>query len=63
VKDGVIGVYVKYGNLIKFRKIDVLYENDTYLLVPKTYTKDVNEVKMYDEVILSGKNLADGKTI
>ncbi|MEF9969523.1 MAG: HlyD family efflux transporter periplasmic adaptor subunit [Ruthenibacterium sp.] len=63
VKDGVKGVYVKYGNLIKFRKIDVLYENDTYLLAPKTYTKDVNEVKMYDEVILSGKNLADGKTI
>ncbi|MEG1380807.1 MAG: HlyD family efflux transporter periplasmic adaptor subunit [Ruthenibacterium sp.] len=63
VKDGVKGVYIKYGNLVKFRKIDILFENSTSLLVPKTYTKDVNEVKMYDEVIISGKNLTDGKTL
>lgn len=63
IKDGVKGVYIKYGNLVKFRKVDILYENDSYLLIPKTYTKDVNEVKMYDEVILSGKNLSDGKTL
>lgn len=64
IVDGVRGVYVKYGSLARFRRITVLYENEDYILVPlngKVGTD--NELRMYDEVIVEGSGLRDGKLL
>jgi hypothetical protein len=64
IVDGNKGVYVKYGNLERFRRISVLYENENYILVPKNGALGTeNEVRLYDEVIVEGTNLADGKLL
>lgn len=62
----VAGVYVKYGNLARFRRITVLYEDKTsgYILVGLGGAVGTdNEVRMYDEVIVSGNDLYDGKLL
>lgn len=60
------GVYVKYGNLARFRRIQEIYrdENNTYILVPLdgAIGKD-SEVRLYDEVIVSGQDLYEGKLL
>ena len=64
IVNGNRGVYVKYGNLQKFLKITILYEDENYILIPsdgKLGTE--NEVRLYDEVIVEGKNLQDGRLI
>lgn len=64
IVDGERGVYVKYGNLQRFRKITILFEDENYLLVPpdgKVGTD--NEVRLYDEIIVEGPNLQDGGLI
>ena len=60
------GVYVKYGNLARFRRIEEIYRDETgsYILVPQDPGKDsVSEVRLYDEVIVQGQNLYDGKLL
>lgn len=64
IVDGERGVYVKYGSLTRFRRITVLYENEDYILVPlngKVGTD--NELRMYDEIIVEGSGLRDGKLL
>ena len=66
------GVYVKYGNLARFCKIDPV-DNDHPLVTDGEYrivmpsssdkTKTVSEVRLYDEIIVSGQNLYDGKLL
>lgn len=64
------GVYVKYGNLARFCRIDPV-DNDhpritdgSYILVlPKGTAGSVSEVRLYDEIIVSGQNLYDGKLL
>lgn len=64
IVDGEKGVYVKYGNLQRFRKITILYENENYLLVPGDgELGSDNEVRLYDEIIVEGFNLQDGGLI
>lgn len=64
IVDGVRGVYVKYGNLQRFLKITILYEDDQYILVPANGAIGTdNEVRLYDEVIVQGTNLQDGKLL
>ena len=64
IVDGEKGVYVKYGDLQRFRKIQILYEDDTYMLVPSDGTVGGDsEVRPYDEVIVEGSNLQDGGLI
>ena len=58
------GVYVKYGNLARFCKIDPV-DNDHPLVTDGEYrivmpsssdkTKTVSEVRLYDEIIVSGQ--------
>lgn len=58
------GVYVKYGNIAKFRRITKLYENEEYILVPANgKVGGENEVRMYDEIIVEGTDLYDGKLL
>ena len=62
--DGQRGVYVKYGNLQRFLKITTLYENDSYILIPDNGKVGTdNEVRLYDEIIVQGTNLQDGKLL
>lgn len=64
IVDGQRGVYVKYGNLQRFLKITTLYENDSYILIPeKGKIGTDNEVRLYDEIIVQGTNLQDGKLL
>ncbi len=64
------GVYIKYGNLAKFRKIEVIYQNAEYMLVPDKSKMSAeqaaaceSEVKRYDEVIVQGKGLYNNKLL
>ena len=68
VVDGVQGVYVLTGNIVAFKRLDVIYTGDDYVISKKIYdtVKDDNNipyVKLYDEVIVEGKDLSDGKII
>lgn len=60
------GVYVKYGNLARFRRIKEIYRDSTgtYILVPTDggLGKE-SEVRLYDEVIVAGQELYDGKLL
>lgn len=59
------GVYVKFGNMVYFRKIDILLEDEFDMLVGGTYTEGTNEVRMYDEVVVDpgGEELYDRKIL
>ncbi|WP_418760740.1 HlyD family efflux transporter periplasmic adaptor subunit [Gemmiger sp.] len=64
IVDAQRGVYVKYGNLQRFLKIATLYENDSYILIPENGKIGTdNEVRLYDEIIVQGTNLQDGKLL
>lgn len=64
IVDGARGVYVKYGNLQRFLKITTLYEDENYILIPSNGAIGTdNEVRLYDEVIVQGTNLQDGKLL
>lgn len=63
------GVYVKYGNIVEFKKIYPIFETAQYVVVPAKVqlgSDDAslkNEVLLYDEIIVSGKNLYAGKLL
>lgn len=64
------GVYVKYGNLARFCRIDpvddehpLIRDGDYILVLPKGTSGSVSEVRLYDEVIVSGQNLYDGRLL
>ncbi|WP_298734080.1 HlyD family efflux transporter periplasmic adaptor subunit [uncultured Subdoligranulum sp.] len=64
IVDGSRGVYVKYGNLQRFLKITILYEDENYILIPDDGAVGTdNEVRLYDEIIVQGTNLQDGKLL
>ncbi|MBQ4101817.1 MAG: hypothetical protein IJC85_02900 [Oscillospiraceae bacterium] len=54
------GVYVKWQHVMRFRKIEILYEGDTFLIC-KMNTDDKSQLRLYDEVIVKGADLYDGK--
>lgn len=62
VVDSQRGVYVLSGMQVKFVPVNVLYSNDSYMICEKQ-TADGNVLKLYDDVIVKGKNLYDGKII
>ena len=71
-EDGVEGVYVIVGNIVKFAPIDVLYYSDGYVIADGvTMLKDENDkslgyyhkLKHYDKIIVKGVNLEDGSLI
>ena len=64
------GVYVKFGNLARFCRIDPvddahpLVTDGAYIIVqPRGTDESVSEVRMYDQVIVKGQNLYDGKLL
>lgn len=61
-ESGEKGVYVLSGVEVKFRKIDVIYSEDDFVLVADTTSKS-GYVSLYDSVVIGGKDLYDGKII
>lgn len=62
ILDNQKGVYIKYGSIERWRKIQVLYENEDYILVPAKPNEN-SALKIYDEVIVEGSDLRDGKLL
>ena len=61
IVDGERGVYVKYGSLQRFRRIEIEFEDENYLLLPADgAVGEASEVRLYDEIIVEGPNLQDG---
>ena len=64
------GVYVKYGNLARFCKIDPVdadhpqvTDGDYLIVLPSGTAGSVSQVRLYDEIIVSGQHLYDGKLL
>ncbi len=65
--DGVKGVYVVSGNLINFKKVDIAFSDANYSLCVTPLDESGNPekgyVELYDEVIIEGTDLYDGKVL
>ncbi len=58
------GVYIKFGSMVQFRRIAPIFETEAYFLVPLEPDEEgTNEVKLYDEIIVEGTDLFDGKLL
>ncbi|MEG1863191.1 MAG: HlyD family efflux transporter periplasmic adaptor subunit [Oscillospiraceae bacterium] len=60
IVDGDLGVYVKFSQLVRFKKITRVFEDDNYVIVSSKDEGD-SKIKLYDEVIVKGRDLYDGK--
>lgn len=67
VQNGITGAYVLIGNVTAFRKVDVLYSNDDYVIAKISNNGSSSgkplQIELNDEVIVKGKNIYDGKII
>lgn len=57
------GVYVRVGNALAFRRVNVLYhsEHDRYSICEQT--DEAGFLRLYDNIVVGGKDLYDGKII
>ncbi len=62
VIDGVTGVYVESGIEAKFVEAEIIFSTDEYKLCTLN-TADPKKLRLYDKIIVKGKNLYDGKII
>jgi len=54
------GVYALVSSVVQWRKADVLYTGDNYVIL--SYDKEAEGgIKLYDQIIVQGKELYDGK--
>lgn len=56
------GVYIRYGNIVSFRKIDQIYSEPADYVISKE-TNEKGYLHMYDDIIVGGRGLYDGKII
>lgn len=58
-------VYILRGDIMNARKIEIIYDAGDYVLVSEETeaSNGYNPIKRYDEVIVKGRNLSDGKSI
>lgn len=65
--DGVKGVYTVSGNIIKFKKVELAYSDSEYSVsvTPKDENGNPKSgyVSLYDEIIVEGTDLYDGKIL
>ncbi len=62
------GVYVRRGNVVHFRSLNIIYSEDSFVIASKPSENSGiklshTHLKLYDEVIISGKELTDGMVI
>lgn len=59
------GVYIEFGNMVYFKRIEIIMEDDFYMIIPNEVVDGVNEVRLYDKVITDsgGVELYDKKIL
>ena len=59
------GVYIKYGQIMQFKLVDILYETEDYFVsAVKETEEDLKKyVRVYDDIIVKGSDFYDGKKI
>lgn len=62
VQDGKTGVFVRSGQTVKFVTVNVIYRTDEYIICEQQTSND-SVLRLYDEVIVKGKRLYDGKIV
>lgn len=60
IKDGEKGVYALVASVVEWRRADILYTGDNYVILSDN-SETENGIKLYDEIIVRGKDLHDGK--
>jgi len=60
--DGTSGVFVANESIARFKPIEILHSNDEFVIAKEDNQKK-NALLLYDEVIVNGKNIEDGKII
>lgn len=60
--DGEDGVFVKSNGILKYKKVKILYFSSTYAVIAYD-PLSLTGVQAYDEVIVKGSDLYDGKVI
>lgn len=65
VVDGQSGVYILYGSKVRFSEFDILAESDNYYIASTPDGSDTKfrQLKLYDNIIVSGKDIFEGKVI
>ena len=58
-------VYILRGDIMNARKIEIIYDAGDYVIVSEDTeaSNGYRPIKRYDEVIVKGRNLSDGKSI
>ena len=67
-EEGNSGVYVRRGNIVNFRSVNIIYSEDSFIIASKPSENseiklEYTHLKHYDEVIISGKELKDGMVV
>ena len=60
VVDSQRGVYVLSGMQIKFIPVQIVYSNESFIICKKD---NDSRLRLYDQVVVKGKNLYDGKIV
>lgn len=64
VVDGTTGVYVLSGMALKFVPVEVVYSpEDNEYIICKQEKSNESVLRLYDEVVVKGRNLYDGKIV
>lgn len=61
-EDDVQGVYTLVGDMVVFKKIKILYAEPDYVICEEI-PGDKSYLQLYDDIIVEGKGLYDGKTV
>ncbi len=62
IVEGKTGVYVVSGLEAKFVEVDIIFSGDDYHICALN-TSDSSKLRLYDKIIVKGRNLYDGKII
>ncbi len=67
-EEGNSGVFVRRGNIVNFRSINIVYSEESFVIASKPSAEsgielEYTHLKLYDEVIISGKELKDGMVV
>ena len=57
-----VGVYVLDGDVIRFKTVNIIYENNEFMLCGANPDLD-RPLELYDQVIVEGNDLYDGKPV
>lgn len=76
IVNGIEGVFILEGDVVRFRRIERIDEKDDYYIVKQKLNNELFEdetadaktslyeyLSLYDSIIISGKNLFDGKIV